>query len=192
MTEYFQYLMQYHDGRFAKDPRFRFFAMNTVLRHQAISSANVFVKNCAKEDMTVQKLQDKISNDPLYLRNIMAYSGKLRSTKPYWNKRCSELSAMVEQLGKPAIFFTLSAADYYWPDLCKVLSRDKDFAKLTLEDKRRLVHDNPVIVSHFIQFRVDVFIKHVVKPIFKVCNISPSLFLLLLCEGLCEQINKQI
>ena len=39
--EYFKYLMKYHDGRFAKDAPFRFFAMNTILRYDAITKIYV-------------------------------------------------------------------------------------------------------------------------------------------------------
>lgn len=142
--------------------------MNTVLRHQAITLSSVFVKGCSKEDMTVEKLQQKIAENPGYLKNIMAYSANLRSTRPYWGQRCSDLLAMVEQLGKPSIFFTLSAADYRWPDLFKVLAPNRDYCTLTIEERQRLVHENPVIVSDYIQHRVDIFIKYVIKPILKV------------------------
>lgn len=160
--------MQYRDGRFAKDPRFRFFSMNTVLRHQALTLANVFVKDCTKDDMTVEKLLEKITENPGYLKNIMVYSGNLRSTKPYWSHRCGELLSMVEQLGKPAIFFTLSAADYRWPDLFKILAPNRNYSTLTSEEKQLLVHQNPVIVSDFIQYRVEIFVKYVLKPLLKV------------------------
>ncbi len=42
--QYFQFLMQYKDQRFATDPRFRFFALNTVQRHDAIKRGRVFAK----------------------------------------------------------------------------------------------------------------------------------------------------
>ena len=36
-NENFKHLMKYKDGQFAKDPRFRLFALNTQMRHNAIS-----------------------------------------------------------------------------------------------------------------------------------------------------------
>ena len=37
--KYFEYLIDYYDGRFAKDLRFRLFAMNTILCYDAISKS---------------------------------------------------------------------------------------------------------------------------------------------------------
>lgn len=170
--DYFQYLMQYHDGRFAKDPRFRFFAMNTILRHQALSSSNVFVKNLTSGITTVQEIREKLLADKSFVKNIMAYSSKLRSTKSYWYQRCGELLSMVEQLGKPAVFFTLSVADYRWPDLFKILVPNSNYCELTMAEKMSLVNENPILVAYFIQFRVETFVKHVMKPIFKVRILS--------------------
>ena len=41
---YFKHLMQYDDGRFARHPRFRFFALNTEMRHRALQTGRVYVR----------------------------------------------------------------------------------------------------------------------------------------------------
>ena len=41
---YFKHLMMYGDGRFAKYPRFRFFALNTEMRWRALQTGRVYVK----------------------------------------------------------------------------------------------------------------------------------------------------
>ena len=41
---YFQHLMRYKDGRFAKHPRFRYFAWNSLLRWNAKTRTWVFAK----------------------------------------------------------------------------------------------------------------------------------------------------
>ena len=41
---YFKHLMMYDDGRFAKHPRFRFFALNTEMRWRALQTGRVYVK----------------------------------------------------------------------------------------------------------------------------------------------------
>lgn len=45
-SEYCQHLMNHHDQRFAKDPRFRFFALNSVMRWQALTQGSVCVMVC--------------------------------------------------------------------------------------------------------------------------------------------------
>jgi len=44
LSKYIHHLMLFYDGRFAKDPRFRFFMMNSQMRWQALNVGNVFVK----------------------------------------------------------------------------------------------------------------------------------------------------
>lgn len=44
VTEYFQFLMQYEDRRFTQDPRFRYLALNTIQRHQAVQKGTIFAK----------------------------------------------------------------------------------------------------------------------------------------------------
>ena len=41
---YFKHLMMYDDSRFAKHPRFRFFALNTEMRCRALQTGRVYVK----------------------------------------------------------------------------------------------------------------------------------------------------
>ena len=41
---YFTHLMKYRDGRFARHPRFRFFALNTEMRWRALQSGRIYVQ----------------------------------------------------------------------------------------------------------------------------------------------------
>ncbi|KAH9402184.1 hypothetical protein TYRP_016238 [Tyrophagus putrescentiae] len=123
--------------------------MNTLLCHQALTTAGIAVKKSAFDNDTVQTIRKKMETDKGFLRKVMVYAAKLRSTQQYWKQRCGELLDMVQQLGCPTIFFTLSAADYHWPDLFRLLlflesdSRDPD----DLNEKKRkdYMHDNPDI-----------------------------------------------
>ena len=58
---------------------------------------------------------------------------------------------MVRQLKKPTISFTLTAADSHWPDLFHLLCSEKSHEKIPDEEKRKLMHDNPVLVAYFFQ-----------------------------------------
>ena len=172
--EYLEFLLQYEDRRFIKDKRFCYFAMNTLLRHQALTTAGIAVKKSALNNDTVQTIREKMTTDPSFLRKVMAYAAKLRSTQQYWSQRCGELLDMVKQLGCPTIFFTLSAADYHWPDLFRLLlslesdSRDPD--DLSEKERRDFMHDNPDIVAYFLQKRCELFREKVLIPIFGVVD----------------------
>ena len=92
---YFKHLMMYDDNRFAKHPRFRFFALNTEMRWRA--------------------LQETFSN------RVLHYASSLRGTKQYWYRQRSRLLSMVDTLGLLTIFFTHSAADLQWPELAHLI-----------------------------------------------------------------------
>uniref|UniRef100_A0ABD2X0C6 Uncharacterized protein n=1 Tax=Trichogramma kaykai TaxID=54128 RepID=A0ABD2X0C6_9HYME len=102
--QYFRYLMMYKDGRFAQDPRFRYFAMNRILRHEAITQSNIYLKKIDLKNKTIHDLKEMINSNPSLLYNIMVYSSRLASSNGFWHKRYSELKSMIEQLGKPTIF----------------------------------------------------------------------------------------
>ncbi|KAK3916877.1 ATP-dependent DNA helicase [Frankliniella fusca] len=77
----------------------------------------------------------------------------MRSTKSFWNSRCSELLDMVNQIGAPTVFFTLSSADYHWPDLYRLLGHD--VSKLSAKEKGILLADNPLIADSFFYLRYE-------------------------------------
>lgn len=169
--DYFKFLIMYHDGRFARDPRFRFFAMNTLLRHKAISECNLYIRrNKLLDKLDIKSLKENIQDDPSLVKNIMVFAANLRSTRPYWNQRCSELLAMVEQLGKPAVFFTLTAADYHWRDIFRLINPNVDPTELSEGDRAKLMHDNPILTGYFYHEWVRIFLNKVVKPIFNVTD----------------------
>ena len=41
IANYCKHLMLYHDQRFSKHPRFRYFALNTVMRHRALQTGRI-------------------------------------------------------------------------------------------------------------------------------------------------------
>lgn len=173
--EYMEYLLQYEDRRFIKDKRFCYFAMNTLLRHQALTTTGLAVKKSSLDGKTVKKLREEMEKNPNFIRKVLAFAAKLRSTQQYWGQRCGELLDMVKQLGCPTIFFTLSAADYHWPDLFRLLLEnegqpDRKPEELTKKKRRDLMHNNPDIVAYFLQKRCQLFVNKFLKPVFGVVD----------------------
>lgn len=131
------------------------------MRWTALNDGNVFVKNNPEfQNMTVAQLKDKIEENPNVMKQIMFQGSNLKGTKAFWHQRASELKDMVEQLGLPTIFLTLSCADGHWTDLFRLLT-EKDVSLLTEAERRKLVQDNPHILDSFFAFRVEALIKNV-------------------------------
>ncbi|XP_052130984.1 uncharacterized protein LOC127751444 [Frankliniella occidentalis] len=160
--------MLYRDGRFAKDPRFRFFLLNSMMRWQALRLGNIFVKqNSFFNKMTVYQLKQYLKRNPGHLKEILFYSRRIKSTKAYWRSRCSELEDMVKQIGAPTVFFTLSSADYHWKELYRLLGCEES-ANLTYSEKSRLLSENPLILTTFFKHRVQYFLKKTFYDYFDV------------------------
>ncbi|KAK3926417.1 THAP domain-containing protein 11 [Frankliniella fusca] len=168
-TVYFQHLMRYHDGRFAQHNRFRFFALNSLMRWSALTDGNIFIKrNPEFKNMTVKDLRDKLDKDPSLMKKIMFQGSNIRGTKAFWHARGRELQAMLEQMGLPTLFLTLSAADMHWPFLFKLLAPHEDPETMSEYKRRELIQQNPLIVDEFFLTRVETFLQEVLAPKYKV------------------------
>jgi hypothetical protein len=96
--KYFKYLMDYRDGRFARDMRFPYYAYNTLARWDAINSGNVYVRNNQMRDFDASRIREILDDDGSDLAaSIMYYGASLRGTRAYWKQRSSELLQMVRQ-----------------------------------------------------------------------------------------------
>lgn len=87
---------------------------NMIMRHLAQSSSVVFVKrNFQDSPITINELREHMENMPYnnLADRLMRFGTSLRGTWSYWAKSKGELIDLLEQLGTPTIFFTLSAAN---------------------------------------------------------------------------------
>ncbi|KAK3910038.1 ATP-dependent DNA helicase [Frankliniella fusca] len=170
LSEYIQHLMLYKDGRFSKDERFRYFMMNSEMSWNSLNLGNVCVrKNSIFSKMTILQMKDYFKRNPWITNQIMHFGSRIRTTKSYWNSRCSELLDMVNQIGTPAIFFTLISADYHWPDLYRLMGYN--VRDLSIPEKSKLLSQNPMIADTFFYLRSKYFLEKSFKNHFDVVDI---------------------
>ncbi|PZC79192.1 hypothetical protein B5X24_HaOG216756 [Helicoverpa armigera] len=86
----------------------------------------------------------------------------MRGSNAYWQSACSNLIAMVKNLGPPTWFLTLSCNDLNWYDILKALliaaGRPNESPNdLTFNDKQALVDNHPVTLSRQFMIRVNAF-----------------------------------
>ncbi|KAK3919299.1 ATP-dependent DNA helicase [Frankliniella fusca] len=136
-ADYFKFLMEYSDRRFSRHPTFRFFAFNSMMRWNALTNGRVFIKNNPQyRNMTAAQLKQRIeAGERNILKQALYHGNKLKGTRQFWQSRCGELLDMVNQLGVPTLFLTLSAADLHWEDLFRLLSPGEDIE--TMSEVRR-------------------------------------------------------
>ena len=149
----------YRDGRFARHPRLRYFALNTEMRHRALGAGQIYVKqNTTDAQLTVQELRDMVSiGGEAFSRRVLHYTTSLRGTHSFWFKQRSRLISMIDTLGLPTVFFTHSAADLQWPELAQLTCPDDP----TNSTRRsQALRDNPAVADWFFYHRIQLFLRH--------------------------------
>lgn len=94
--------------------------INMIMRHCAQNSSVVFAKKILQDmPIIINELREHIENFPHshLVDHLMHFGTTLRGTRSYWAKCRGELSDLLHQIETPTIFFTLSAANMYWPNL---------------------------------------------------------------------------
>ena len=148
----------YDDSRFAKHPRFHFFALNTEMRWRALQIGRVYVKQHPGDvQLSLDELRDMVGRQgEAFSNRVLHYASSLRGTKQYWFRQRSRLLSMVDTLGLPTIFFTHSAADLQWPELAHLICPEEPESR---SSRTKAVIENPAIADWFFYHRVQEFIK---------------------------------
>ena len=131
------------------------------MRHRAQASSTVFVKkNMTELPTTVDELRENLQNLPnsKIADRLMRFGHVLRGTRAYWSKCHGELCDLVQKIGSPTIFFTLSVADMQWPDLHILMPGTSPIdPKEARNWRRQNVIDNPHIVASYVHLRHTFF-----------------------------------
>ena len=154
---YFKHLLMYEDGRFARHPRFRFFALNTEMRWRALQAGRIYIRQHPGDaQLTVDELRDMVGREgEAFSNRVLHYAASLRGTRQYWFRQRSRLISMVDTLGLPTIFFTHSAADLQWPELARLICPEDPGNPAA---RVKAVNENPAIADWFFCHRVQKFV----------------------------------
>jgi hypothetical protein len=95
----------------------------------------------------------------------------IRGSPPYWEQAKRDVLAMVRQLGVPTWFCSFSAAETKWMPLLKSLfylkhgktASNVEIEALSWQDKSNLIKSDPVTCARYFDFKVQAFIKYVLK-----------------------------
>lgn len=182
---YIEHAMKFHDSRFAQDPRFRYVAMNTLMRMQVNAKSTYYVTKNTKdghdEGLDLEAIKAAFVNpeDPQaqrILNSIVRHSASLRGTRPFWAGKRANLETYVRSIGSPSTFLTFSAADYHWDSLHKVypapaytLWRNGN-PQVRMRITREHLRDNPHIAAYHFHRRFLALMKCIAMPKFAVTD----------------------
>ena len=174
------------------DPRFvstdyLFWSQNLLEYNRLISSVSIALRKGHSSSqngsaITAGLLKNESAVNAL-LRTDLGYkfTAAVCGSPAYWQKTRYELLAMINQLGIPTFFLTLSAADLHWPDMIKAVASqfgttlsDEDVMNMSFTERCRYVKLNPVTVARHFDYRLRTLFKDVIfskeKPLGEVTD----------------------
>jgi hypothetical protein len=176
MTEWAAHMLRFKDGRFARHPRFRYWALNTVMRHDAKKASQWFTTTHKDDkELDVEDIRQMLEeNNAQGLADRVAHAGvNLPGSRPFWSKGQRDLIAQIRspECGSPHVFATFSSADVQWPDMHQHMpNHNPDAAEDAHSYRVRMkdLNENPAIASYYFQKRFEIYFEHYIKVKFKV------------------------
>lgn len=76
----------YVDHRFAKHPRFHFFALNMEMHWRALQAGRIYIRQHPGDaQLTVDELRDMVGREGQFFSNrVLHYASSLLGTRQYW------------------------------------------------------------------------------------------------------------
>jgi hypothetical protein len=182
IIDWAQHLMKFMDGRFERDHIWCLYVCNIVSRHHNYKRGSYFVNNPEKFGSlpTVEQLQQQIRDgDTTTLERISWFcNSNIPGCDAWWRSKTEEVHSWIdyhigETHGPPTHFITLSCAEFWWPDLRRIVAHMErlngnneqadDIEKNKLGAISVSVRKYPLLVSEFFMIRGTLFIETVLK-----------------------------
>ena len=144
--------------RFASHSRFSYWAYNILYRRRILGQENFCIKqNPGEASMTIEELRSMLSSGSYaqVMSKLMHYPKNVTGTNAYWNQVKEELKATITQVGASTIFWTLSCAEFHWPEFHSSFGTENP----TNEQLRCNVLNNPPILDWLFTQRIEQFVK---------------------------------
>ena len=153
----FQQCLLNIDGRFAQNIEYLFCALYIADIKQIESDATLAIclsqgRTLGGHKMTAGQLRNPAVVEQL-VRNEQAYKflKNVRGSPAYWQDQLYDVLAMLQMLGIPTWFLTLSAADLHWPEMIQAVAvqfgkklTHKDVQQMSIKDRSTYLRHNPI------------------------------------------------
>lgn len=94
------------------------------------------------------------------MSKLLHYAKNVSGTNAYWNRAKDDLKSIITQLGAPTIFWTLSCADFHWPEFHSLFSINGEMLD---SERRKNVINNPHLLDWVFTERTAQFVKYWLK-----------------------------
>jgi len=179
VQDWVQSQLLYCDGRFARDHLWSFFALNYMHRRRNQDHGNWFIKGFLEDaPPTMDDLKERLTDgDTKFLDQMLYYTQKVKGSDAYWRAKRAELYTWINHHidsghGAPNLFITLSCAEYFWPDIKRLLEERIFVAsgeRVDLDSdhtaKVKAVNEYSIVVQEYFHKRVEHFMETVGKEL---------------------------
>ena len=123
-SEYLKSRLLNSNSRFRKNAKFAFYNLwNKELRELSAGIYNV-LNSTTRSHLSVKQFVDVVnSSDAGMEANLSTVLQSVRGTKQFWFLKKSDVMAMIREFGSPALFLTLSCAEYQSADIERYLRK---------------------------------------------------------------------
>ena len=148
------------DSRFASNPQYIFHALDWIEKTAVNSSIHFMQRKQFQSDINAGKLlssdnvRQMISED-----QIFASFKNIRGTPQYFHNMMLDVLAKIRQFGVSTFFLTISAAEFQWPDIIKIVARQygeilttEQVNQMDWSTKTKYLKRNPVTVARQIDY----------------------------------------
>ena len=146
--------------RFASHPRFGYWAYNILYRKRLLSQGNFYIKQNPKDKLlSIDEMQEMLESGTFKqaVSKLLHYAKNVSGTNAYWNQVKEQLKATISQVGPPTIYWTLSCAEYHWPEFHSLFDETGLFDS---NKRRHNIVNNPHILDWFFTERTESFVKN--------------------------------
>jgi hypothetical protein len=163
LNDWIHILMRYEDGRFASDRMWSFYVLNYKQRQTNQSKGSFFVNSFSSEkNKSLEEIVDELKQGNMSWIDKISYFGENAKGSPaFWRAKRNEVTSWIHHHinignGPPTFFITLSCAEYWWPDIERLITDRFQVASLAPPDftpsqKISIINNYTVVVQEYFQ-----------------------------------------
>ena len=143
----------------ASHPRFGYWAYNMLQRKRLLNQGNFYIKHNFSEYLpTVDELREMLHSNSYtsLMKKIQYYAKNICGTSSSWYQVKEQLKENLQQIGTPTIFWTLSCAEFHWPEFHALFG---DVNNVYNTYKKNVIN-NPHILDWLFTKRTESFVRH--------------------------------
>ena len=124
-SKYFNQRLLNYTQKFSSDSDHIFFAQSVIQKLNLSNQTNIAMRKVTPSQLTTGMLSSNFNEKiKMFIASDQAFTfmNSIMKTPAYWKKFLFGVLAMVNQLGVPTFFMTLSSANLKWNELVSIIN----------------------------------------------------------------------